>query len=79
MIELTFNSFFMLYLSLTLAVILSLWLYSHYRKRRQLFFQTEKELQICEYCHFAYLVESTQELNRCPQCSLFNRKQKSDE
>lgn len=73
MIELTFNSFFILYLSMTLAFILSIWLYSHYTRKRKIFFQTEKALYICEYCHFVYLAETTQVGTRCPQCSLFNK------
>ena len=73
MIELTFNTFFILYLALTLIIVLGIWIYSHYRMKRRTFFTTEKALFICEYCHFAYLEESVKELNRCPQCSLYNK------
>lgn len=74
MIELTFNTLFMLYLCLTLAMVLGIWIYSHYRMRHRTFFTSEKTLYICEYCHFAYLEDSVKELNRCPQCNLFNKR-----
>lgn len=73
MIELTFNTLFILYLSLTLSVILGFWLYSHYRMRKRSFFPSEKSLCVCEFCHFAYVEESAKQLNRCPQCGLFNK------
>ena len=38
MIELTFNTLFLLYLSLTLAIVLGIWIYSHYRTRQRTFF-----------------------------------------
>lgn len=73
MIELTFNAIFLVYLSLTLACVLGIWIYSHYQSRRRTFFSTEKELFICEYCHFAYVDEGMKKLNRCPQCGLINK------
>jgi ribosomal protein L37AE/L43A len=73
MIELTFNTLFILYLSLTVATVLGIWIYSHYRIRQRLFFTTEKALFICEYCHFAYVEDSSKQLNCCPQCGLFNK------
>ena len=73
MIELTFNTLFTLYLSLTLLTVLGIWIYSHYRMRRRTFFTTERTLCVCEYCHFTYLEESARQLNRCPQCGLFNK------
>jgi ribosomal protein L37AE/L43A len=74
MIELTFNTVFMLYLSLTMALVLGIWIYSHYRMRNRTFFMTERALFICEYCHFAYVEDRMKQLNRCPQCGLFNKK-----
>jgi len=73
MIELTFNTLFILYLSITLMTVLGLWIYSHYRMRRRAIYTVEKALFICEYCHFAYVEESAKQLNRCPQCGLFNK------
>jgi ribosomal protein L37AE/L43A len=73
MIELTFNTLFISYLSLTFAVVLGIWIYSHYRMRHRTFFTTEKALFICEYCHCAYVENSDKQLNRCPQCGLFNK------
>lgn len=73
MIELTFNTMFILYLGATLAIILGVWMYSHYRCKRRTFFSTERALYVCEYCHFAYVEDSIKELNRCPQCGLYNK------
>lgn len=73
MIELTFNAIFLLYLSLTLSSVLGIWIYSHYRGKKRKIFTEEKALFICEYCHFAYVEEGVKELNRCPQCGLFNK------
>lgn len=73
MIELTFNTLFILYLSLCVAAILGIWIYSHYRMRNRTFFPVEKSLFVCEYCRFAYVEKSIKKLNRCPQCGLFNK------
>jgi hypothetical protein len=73
MIELTFNTVFILYLCLTLVVVLGIWIYSHYRMRGRIYFTTEKALFICEYCHYAYVEDSAKKLNRCPQCGLYNK------
>lgn len=73
MIELTFNTLFIWYLSVTLTMVLGIWIYSHYRLCRRKFFTIEKALFICEYCHFAYVEEQAKQLNRCPQCGLFNK------
>lgn len=73
MIELTFNTVFILYLGATLTMILGIWIYSHYRQKRRTFFTAEQALHVCEYCHFAYVEDSIKELNRCPQCGLYNK------
>lgn len=74
MIDLTFNTAFMLYLGLTLIGVMGVWIYSHYRTRKQVFFPNEKTLFQCEFCHYAYVDESAKQLNRCPQCGLINKK-----
>ncbi|WP_068469139.1 hypothetical protein [Candidatus Protochlamydia phocaeensis] len=73
MIELTFNTALMLYLSLALLIVLGVWVYSHYRTRRRTILSCEQDLFVCEYCHYAYLEESIKQLNRCPQCGLYNK------
>ena len=73
MFELTFNTLFMFYLAITTAMVLGIWIYSHYRMRRRTFFSTEQALFVCEYCHFAYVENSLKDFNRCPQCELFNK------
>lgn len=73
MIELTFNTALMLYLSLTLFAVLGVWGYSHYHFQRKKIISAEKTLFICEYCHCAYLAESLRNVNRCPQCNSFNK------
>lgn len=74
MIELTPTTACTLYLSATLAFILSLWIYHHYQSRHNKLITVAQELFICEYCHFAYLGELGKEVTQCPQCASFNKK-----
>lgn len=74
MIHLTFANAFLLYLIFTTVIILTIWLYSHYRQRNKTYLPLEQELFICEFCHFAYVDQSAKKLNRCPQCQLINEK-----
>ena len=73
MIELSANTAFMLYLSLTLVTIMGLWLYHHYQSRRKKIVTDEHELHVCEYCHCVYLDADFKEITQCPQCKLFNK------
>jgi hypothetical protein len=73
MIELTFNALFLIYLCGAISFVMGIWIYSHYRMRNRVFLPIEKALCICEFCHFAYVEESSRQLNRCPQCGLFNK------
>lgn len=73
MIELTFNTLFILYLGVTVLMILGTWIYSHYRVKKRVFFTLEKALFVCEFCHYSYLEEEAKQLNRCPQCGLYNK------
>jgi uncharacterized paraquat-inducible protein A len=73
MIELTFSTAFMLYLSLTLAVVLGLWIFHHYQVRKKTILSCEQDLFVCEYCHYAYLEEGIKKVNQCPQCGSYNK------
>lgn len=73
MIELSFSTAFTLYLAFTFGIILSIWIYSHYKERHQFIVQPEQDLCICEYCHYAYLAKSHIAVNRCPQCNSLNK------
>lgn len=61
-----------LYLAATLSVILGIWLYNHYTTKKKERPPLTKELTICEFCHFAYLDNSTKGVTRCPQCNSYN-------
>jgi len=74
MIELTFSTAFMLYLSLTLSVVLGIWGVTHFSSRKKKILPEEKLLRVCEYCHYVYLEESHKDVNRCPQCLSYNKK-----
>lgn len=74
MIELSTNTAVMLYLCLTLSILLGLWLYHHYQSKRKKIVTSEKELRVCEYCHFVYLDVDFKEVTQCPQCKLFNKR-----
>ena len=74
MIELSATTAFMVYLGLTLAVLLGLWIYQHYSTKNKTIVPAEQELSICEFCHFAYLKDSVKAVSKCPQCRSFNSK-----
>jgi len=73
MIELNPTTACTLYLSATLMLVLSLWIYHHYRFRRKKLIVAAQELFVCEYCHFAYLAELGKKVTQCPQCKSFNK------
>ncbi|MDP1880013.1 MAG: hypothetical protein Q8K60_03625 [Parachlamydiaceae bacterium] len=73
MIEVTFNHFFAIYLTITIVAILLIWLMGHSQKKNKIIFTTEKELQHCEFCHYSYVENSSDSLSRCPQCHLYNK------
>lgn len=72
MIELSPTTALMLYLGATLTFLLSFWIYQHYRLRQKKILPLEKDLHVCEFCHYAYLFEGTKKLSRCPRCQSFN-------
>lgn len=74
MIQVSFTTAFMLYLGMTLLAVLGIWIFSHYKTRKRSYYSDEQALFVCEFCHYAYLEDSAQELNRCPQCGLINKK-----
>lgn len=74
MIQLTSAMAFMIYLGLTLGMILFVWIYTHYKFKKKKILTFEKELFICEFCHYAYVEEEANRLNKCPQCGLYNKK-----
>ncbi|MEI8125375.1 MAG: hypothetical protein WCG42_06450 [Parachlamydiaceae bacterium] len=73
MIELSPGAALLLYLGITLAILLGVWVASHYRARRYRFFPLEKELSVCEFCHFGYLETASKEVTRCPRCGSYNK------
>jgi hypothetical protein len=77
MIELTPDTALMLYLAMTLAVILGIWICSHYRRRTRSFLPLEKELVVCEFCLFPYLDEGGKKITRCPRCDSFNQSKRT--
>ncbi|NGX41813.1 MAG: hypothetical protein K940chlam7_00087 [Chlamydiae bacterium] len=74
MIELSPTTAMMLYLCFTLATLLGIWGYYHYRSRRQKVILIQQELYICEYCQCAYLAQIAKKVTQCPQCESFNKK-----
>jgi len=73
MIELYPTTALMLYLCVTLAVLFGIWGYQHYTGRNKKVITSEKKLQVCEYCHFAYLADIGKNVSQCPQCQSFNK------
>jgi rubrerythrin len=75
MISISSATAFMLYLALTLAAILGIWIYHHFLYRKKKILPSAQELFICEYCQYVYLEESQKKITQCPQCQLFNKRQ----
>lgn len=73
MIELSTTAAINLYLGLTLAILLGIWFYHHYSVRHKKVVTTDKELFVCEFCHFAYLSPKEKTVTQCPQCQSFNK------
>jgi predicted Zn-ribbon and HTH transcriptional regulator len=73
MIEVSWNTALMIYLSITLAPLIILWVLQHNRKRKQKISIEEHRLIRCEYCHFCYLDEKIKGVTRCPQCLSYNQ------
>lgn len=73
MIELTAGTACMIYLAMTLFLLLGFWVYQHYRYRDKKITTPEKNLLVCEYCHFAYLKDSAKKISKCPQCQSLNQ------
>lgn len=74
MIVLTPITALMLYLCLTLATLLCIWGWHHWKSRTRKVIVVEEELLVCEYCHFAYLGQIGKGVTACPQCGSFNKK-----
>lgn len=75
MIELTPTSALMVYLGLSLIFILGVWFYQYYYSLKKPLPIMEKELHVCEFCHFAYLDTGAEKITRCPRCNSFNSHQ----
>jgi uncharacterized paraquat-inducible protein A len=73
MIELSMTTAAMLYLSITMAILLGLWLFQHYKSRQKKIVIIEEELLVCEYCHFAYMEDRSKGVTQCPQCQSYNK------
>lgn len=76
MIALSTSTALMLYLVMTMAPLFALWAYYHFRDRRRKIVIEEKNLLICEFCHFCYLGDKGMVLSQCPQCQLYNKIEK---
>lgn len=71
MIELSSTAAFTLYLGATLSVVLGVWIYGHFRYRRNKIRTVHQKLTTCEYCHFAFLCNPDLPITRCPQCQSY--------
>ena len=72
MIELSTNTAMMIYLTITLSIILGLWISHHYKSKKRKIVTADQRLHRCEYCHFAYLEFDFKKITQCPQCNLYN-------
>lgn len=73
MIEVEMNLALLIYLGSLLLFIFGIWLWHNFssRKKKRSFAATE--LAVCEYCHFAYLAQTSAQVNKCPSCLCLNK------
>ena len=71
MFALSMNAACLLYLSLTLGILLIVWLGSHFFQKNTKLEISENRLQTCEFCHFSFLAEKGKVISKCPQCHSF--------
>lgn len=72
MIELSPNTALMIYLGLTLCSLIGIWVYHHLHVRKKKFMPAEKQLKVCEFCHYAYVDSAVKKVSQCPRCHFFN-------
>ena len=76
MIELASSTAFMLYLAATLSALFVLSIIHYISSTKQSLAIESSQLYVCEYCLYAYLADSSEEVSRCPNCSSFNKDNK---
>ncbi|MBA3958186.1 MAG: hypothetical protein H0X51_07325 [Parachlamydiaceae bacterium] len=74
MIGLSSTTAAMLYLALTIAVLMGIWISHHYRSRHRKVVTESQNLRICEYCLSPYLGDISKAVTKCPACQCFNKK-----
>ncbi len=64
----------MLYFGITLACVIVVWIVQYCQARKKIILPPEKQMHVCEFCHFAYLESLEKNITRCPCCKSFNAK-----
>lgn len=73
MIEITWATAFLLYLTFLLCILFTLWIFSHLAHKRKKLTLSRQEIIICEYCHNTYIADRDRDLSRCPACNSLNK------
>lgn len=74
MIEISAVAAITLYLILTLAILMTIWLKTNQRQGPKIEPPPFFKLYICEYCQNPYLGEAGKQVTRCPKCMSYNKK-----
>ena len=71
MIDIKQTDAFMIYLGIFLLIVISLWVYQAATK---VFYQYSqcKNIFTCEYCGADYLLDSSKQISKCPECKSYN-------
>lgn len=73
MIEVKMTTALLIYLGALLFFFLGMWIYTHLKQRTKKGACPPYQLAVCEFCHFAYLIDSSAKVNKCPSCTLLNK------
>ena len=74
MIEVAPDTACMLYLGFAILAVMAVWLRYHLLSKKKEIVSFTIGHKTCEFCHFHYLDDASNELSRCPQCRFLNQR-----
>ena len=75
MIEMEFSMAIAVYLSLTVGLILLLWMYFDKRNTLDSFYSDDSFFWQCSICMYVYIDSMHNLISQCPRCGSYNKKE----